>query len=311
MTCTQCKTELPAYAVVCPQCGTAVSSGTSAYYSYLPADAPGWPHDPGAVASPWLSTSGVALHSSGTAAALPAQAHPARRFNRWLTVVVVLLLSCLLGAGFTVGLLWTHGYFAPKAPARSVQLPSQGASATATPAAQNPATNVLPTPSSFKPLSNPNSKSLGLTMNLPQDWVEGQVNTSSSGVKTLTLDPPQNLSLPLSLLIVQFPTEANQAFSNAQDLDQFLIQNFAQAASLSNPQMLSNTPQMRTLGGQSWSEEDVSFPLNNNQSLHLVTLSVMYKQHYYSIQFYASSDIFEEAMQKYYDPMLDSLHFLS
>ncbi|MBE3564337.1 MAG: hypothetical protein IMW90_01265 [Thermogemmatispora sp.] len=309
MTCTQCKLELPVYAVVCPQCGAAVSSGTSTYYSYLPADTPAWPRDPREASGPSLLVNNAAVQTA--AAALPVQARPGARPNRWLTAIAVLLLSCLLGAGFTVGLLWVHGYFAPKAPVRSVRIPSQApaATATATAGTQNSTTNVLPTPSSFKPLSNASSQSLGLTLSLPQDWVEGQLNTSTSGVKTLTLDPPQSLSVPLSLLIVQFPSDANQAFPSAHDLDQFLIQNFAQATSLSNPQALTNTPQTRTVGGQDWSEDDVSFPLNNNQSLHLVTLSVMYKQHYYSLQFYASNDVFDEAMQKYYNPMLDSLHF--
>ncbi|RAQ96135.1 hypothetical protein [Thermogemmatispora tikiterensis] len=307
MTCTQCKLELPVYAVVCPQCGAAVSSGTSAYYSYLPADTPAWPRDPREASGPSLLVNSAAVQNAAATSA--AQARPGSRPNRWLTAIAVLLLSCLLGAGFTVGLLWVHGYFAPKAPVRSVRLPSQAPAATATAGTQNSTTNVLPTPSSFKPLSNASSQSLGLTLSLPQDWVEGQLNTSTSGVKTLTLDPPQSLSVPLSLLIVQFPSDANQAFPSAHDLDQFLIQNFAQATSLSNPQALTNTPQTRTVGGQDWSEDDVSFPLNNNQSLHLVTLSVMYKQHYYSLQFYASNDVFDEAMQKYYNPMLDSLHF--
>ncbi|WP_156025254.1 hypothetical protein [Thermogemmatispora carboxidivorans] len=309
MTCTQCKIELPVSAVVCPQCGTAVSSGAQAYYSYLPADTPAWPRDPREVSGSLLLANGLAGQS--TAVAFPGQTRPAGRSSRWLTVITVLLLSCLLGAGFAVGLLWAHGYFAPKAPAHSVQLPSQAPAATATAGSQSSTTNALPTPSSFKPLSNASSQSLGLTMNLPQDWLEGQLNTSSSGVKTLTLDPPQSLSAPLSLLVVQFPSDANQAFSSAHELDQFLIQNFAQATSLSNPQTLTNTPQTRTVGGQSWSEDDVSFPLNNNQSLHLVTLSVMHQQHYYSLQFYASNDVFDEAMQKYYDPMLNSLHFIA
>nr|BBH94686.1 hypothetical protein KTA_28850 [Thermogemmatispora argillosa] len=244
-------------------------------------------------------------------AALPGQARPEKRFARWLTVIAVLLLSCLLGVGATVGLLWADGYFAPRAPVRSVPLPSQTPAATPVTGSQSSSTDILPTPSSFKPLSTASSQSLGLTINLPQDWVEGQLNTSSSGLKTLALTPPQSLSIPLTLLIAQFPSDANQFFSSGHDLDQFLIQDFAQANSLSNPQTLTNTPKTRTLGGQTWSEDDVSFPLNNNQSLHLVTLSVLYKQHYYSLEFYASGDVFDEAMQKYYNPMLDSLHFLS
>ncbi|MBX5449100.1 hypothetical protein [Thermogemmatispora sp.] len=309
MTCTQCKTELPAYAVVCPQCGAAVAPGTSAYYSYLPSDIPAWPRDAREIISPLLSASNPTAQAA--TAALPGQARSKQLLIRWLTVISVLLLSLLLGVGLTLGLLWAHGYFAPRAPVRSVHLPSQTPSATAVTGSPSSSTNILPTPSSFKPLSTANSQSLGLTMNLPQDWVESQLNTSTSGVKTLILTPPQSLSIPLSLLIAQFPSDASQVFSSGHDLDQFLIQDFAQSNSLSSPQALANTPKVRTLGGQTWSEDDVSFLLNNNQSLHLVTLSVLYKQHYYSLEFYASGDVFDEAMQKYYNPMLDSLHFLS
>src|SRR5579875_786032 len=108
MTCTQCKTELPAYAAVCPQCGTAVISGASAYYSYLPSDAPAWPRDPREVPSSVMLASNPAVQTPN--AALPGQARPEKRFARWLTVIAVLLLSCLLGVGATVGLLWADGY---------------------------------------------------------------------------------------------------------------------------------------------------------------------------------------------------------
>jgi hypothetical protein len=311
MTCTQCKADLPEFATSCPNCGTAVPAVARYAHSYLPAGTPSWPsasQDFHGAALPAAALQAIVMPSA--AESPPAKERP-RRAGRMLSIIVLLLLSCVLGAGVSLAILWSNGALAPKATSRSVHLPSNSnsSSSAVTPVVTQTSGSSLPTPSSFKPMSSANSQSLGLTMDVPGDWQEGQLNTNSVGTKSLQLQPPQSVSSPLGLAIIQLPTDANTVFTGASDVNQTLVQNFGQANQLGTPKVLTNTPSQRTIGGVSWTEEDATFALNNNGSLHVVTITVNHDDHYYTLQFFASGDVFDEAMQKYYNPMLESLQF--
>ncbi len=44
---------------------------------------------------------------------------------------------------------------------------------------------------------------------------------------------------------------------------------------------------------------------------HLTTIAVQHNQLYYDILYYAPAIVYNEAMQKYFQPMLDSIQFQS
>jgi hypothetical protein len=310
MICTQCKTDLPAFVTSCPRCGAPVSPVP--FYSYLPEGTPAWPS---AVQIPHLQAnvdraigSRPVVDASLSASEIARPAPAMRRARSWLVTIALLILSSLLGSGVVLASLWSNGYFARQAAQRAVTIPS-GPSTTSIAGTSQTGSNVLPTPSSFKPLSQASSQSLGLTLSFPGDWQEGTLTTGSDGSKTLVLQPPASFSIPLGLFVAQWSNQDN--IPDVNQLNNLLVVAFAQGSQLGTPQVLTNTPQQRSIGGVTWAEEDVSFPLNNNASLHLVTISVQYKGHYYSLQFFADGNVFDEAMQKYYDPMLNSLKFLS
>jgi zinc-ribbon domain len=325
MLCPRCNTELPDSATVCSQCGspvfaTAPMQTEAAAFSYLPAGAPGWP----ATASPQLPAT-LAVQTQRVPVGTP----PGLRDNeRWeqerperkpgsLGVPIVLLLlfaSILVSGGLTYGVLTlqklNNGL---QPPSRAISIPpaaTPGAQ-TPTPGAVSPTPGTtggqLPTPASFKPGVSPD---LGITMQFPSDWIQDKTQQGSNGNKDIIFHPSSN-QLPVSLIILQISAANSAKATNTSEINQANIQGFGSAYSLPNPQILTNTPTTRSVGGVTWDEEDAVFSPSGGESIHVATLSVKHKAYYFNILFFAPASAWDEAMAKYYSKMLDSFQFTS
>ena len=73
--------------------------------------------------------------------------------------------------------------------------------------------------------------------------------------------------------------------------------------------MLPATTPQRTIGGTQWDEQDASFANRNNVTFHLTSIAVQRNHLYYDILFYSPQVYYDEAVQKYFQPMFDSFHF--
>jgi hypothetical protein len=309
MNCPRCNAEVPASATVCVVCGTVIRP---AWFSYLPAGAPSWPTS---VPQNLPYSAGASLQSAefiekegGSSAPKSAVAPKKSRLNI-LAIIGLLLLSILIGGGVTLGILYANGRqlsFAPQPTLPPVKLPTASASSTPgslTPTAQG---TQLPTPTAFQ---TGKSSELGITLQYPTDWVEDPVQQTSSGNSFVTFHPQQQL--PVGLIIGRLSASNSSTVANTGQINQGNIQGFGSANNLGTPQILTNTPQHRTIGGISWDEQDATYSTSNGESIHVVSISVKHNKLYYTIIFFAPTSAYDEAMQKYYTEMLNTFKFTS
>lgn len=309
MNCPRCNAEVPASATFCVVCGTFIRQ---ALFSYLPAGVPSWPtsvpQNLPYTARASLQPAEFIEKEGGSSVAKSAVAPKKARLNI-LAIIGLFLLSILIGGGVTLGILFANGRqlsFAPQPTLPPVQLPTASASSTPgslTPTAQG---SQLPTPTSFQ---TANSSALGITLQYPGDWVEDPVQQTTSGNSFVTFHPQQQL--PVSLSIGRLSATNSASVTSASQVNQANIQAFGSVNSLGTPQILTNTPQHRTIGGVSWDEQDATYTVSNSTPVHFVSISVKHNQYYFNIQFFAPTNVFDEAMQKYYSQMLSTFQFTS
>ena len=322
MLCPRCNTELPDSASVCPQCGSPVFAAApmqpqASSFSYLPAGTPRWPTTDSAQ-TPYALTGQTQRTYSGTPLATSDMAEPERprRKSGSLGLPLVLLLlfaSILVGGGLTYGALALQNRNNSPQQTRVISL-TPPASATAapssTPGVQSPTPGVtgnqLPTPISFQ---RGVSTDLGFSMQFPSGWVQDKTQQVSNGNKDIVFHP--STQLPVTLFIAQISAANSAQVTSTTDINTANIDGFGTANSLSTPQVLTNTPTSRKVGGVSWDEEDAVFGSTSTSSLHVVSLSVKHNVYYYNILFFAPSSAYDEAMAKYYSKMLDSFQFTS
>jgi hypothetical protein len=309
MNCPRCNAEVPASATFCVACGTPIRPAS---FSYLPAGVPSWPTS---VPQNLQYTAGASLppadfieKEEGSSVAKSTVATKKARLNV-LAVIGLLLLSILIGGGLTLGILYANGQklsFAPQPTLPPVQLPTASASPTPgslTPTAQG---TQLPTPTAFQ---TANSSALGITLQYPADWVEDPVQQTTSGNSFVTFHPQQQL--PVGMSIGRLSTTNSASVTSASQVNQANIQAFGSVNNLGTAQILTNTPQHRSIGGVPWDEQDATYTASNNTPVHFVSISVKHNQYYFNIQFFAPTNVFDEAMQKYYTEMLNTFKFTS
>lgn len=309
MNCPRCNAEVPDSAAVCVACGTLIRQAS---FSYLPAGVPSWPTS---VPQNLPYTAGASLQSSellgkegGSSVAKSAGAPKKARLNI-LAITGLFLLSILIGGGLTLGIFYANGQqlsFSPQPTLPPVQLPTPSASSTPgslTPTVQG---SQLPTPTAFQ---TANSSQLGISLQYPADWVEDPVQQTSSGNSFVTFHPQQQLPVGLSIGRLSATNSAN--VTSASQVNQANVQAFGSVNNLGTPQILTNTPQNRSIGGVSWNEQDATYTVSNSTPVHFVSISVKHNQYYFNIQFFAPTNVFDEAMQKYYTQMLNTFQFTS
>jgi zinc-ribbon domain len=308
MNCPRCNTELPDSAVFCVNCG---STMRPASFSYLPAGVPAWPKEPlqssqyriGAPSEPDQHivqgeersiASSSASTSKKTRLGIPA-------------VIGLFILSILVGAGLTFGILYLNGQrlsIGPQPTLKPLQLPTQSASSTPTSQTPTPQGNQLPTPTAFQSAT---SKELGISLRFPSDWVQDPAQTTTSGNTSVSFHPQQNL--PVSMYIAKLSSSVSAQVTNANEVNQANIQGFGSNNNLLNFKALTNTPQHRLIGGINWDEQDATYDTSNGLLIHVVSISVKHNAIYYNILFFAPSSAYDEAFQKYYSQMLNSFKF--
>lgn len=307
MTCPQCNAELPETATFCHTCGSPVRSVT---FSYLPPGTPAWP----ATVPPLpLSVTGANAASKemervSLTATKPLSSRPKRSARSVLIITALFILVPLIGIGATLGTLWYNGAFPARTVNASLALPTltpqQTPGTSSTPAPTAPAqTNQLPTPASFQKIT---SSEVGMTLKYPIEWVKEVPQSTNSIV--LAFHPQQKNGI--DLFIERFSPAASATLSSTNVVNQNNLTSFQTAQGINNFHTITPPSPQLTVGGVQWDEQDATFSANG-LTFHLTTIAVQHNQLYYDILYYAPAVVYNEAMQKYFQPMLDSIQFQS
>lgn len=311
MNCPRCSAELPDSAQSCPRCGFQVRPAS---FSYLPAGSPPWPTTP-TQTFPYAARTGTQTIQTTrpapelTSVPVPKSASVSRKPRLSIPAMVALFfISILIGGGATLGILFANGQFSNNAsnqPTRPVNLQTTpGAGFAPTPSAGTPGSQ-LPTPASFQPV---NSSELGISLKYPNDWVAGSPQTTSAGNVSIDFHPQQ---LPIDFVIGRISATNSAQIASTNDINQANLTQFQSAQGVSNFQIIQPSSPKRTIGGAQWDEQDATFDNPQGLTLHFTTATVLHNKLYYTLIFYVPSTNYDEAIQKYFQPMFDSLKFLS
>src|SRR5947209_438745 len=305
MNCSRCNTTLPDLATFCPTCGSSTRTEPSTF-SYLPPGTPPWP-----IAVPQeLSYKGKVATSGSEPTGTKIKAKSRRSLRSILVIAAVLLLTPLIGAGITLGNLYTGGQLLSNSgtlPAVHLPQSQTTPSAQGTPSTQGTpsAQGRLPTPTAFQ--QSVGAPKVGITLKYPTNWVEDAPQLSST-TSFLRLHPQQQLGI--QFIIGRFTVDSTQGINNADDVNQANLQGFSNQSGVHNFQILQNSVAQRTIGGTTWPEQDASYQDNNGNTMHFATISVQHKKLYFTILLLIPDVYYNEAMQKYIQPMFDSLQFV-
>jgi zinc-ribbon domain len=321
MFCPRCNTELSDSATICSQCGSPVSATSllqsrTSTFSYLPVGTPQWPttasaplpykvatqtaYDPDDSLDEW-EPDGPARKRKPGSLSLPA-------------VLLLLFVSILVGGGLSYGAVALQNRANGSQPTHVISLTH---AATATPGTQSPTPGTqsptpgvtgdqLPTPLSFQHGVSPD---LGFSIQFPAGWIQDKTLQGSNGNKDISFHP--STQLLVTLFIAQISAANSAQITSTIDINTGNIQGFGTNSNLPSPQMLTNTPTSRKVGGVTWDEEDVVFTPTSGSAIHVVSLAVKHTVYYYNILFFAPTSTYDEAMAKYYSKMLDSFQFTS
>lgn len=306
MTCPQCNADLPDSTAFCPRCGTSIRPAT---FSYLPAGAPPWPADGPRMPYRAGSTAEPTREEANLSAA-KISPRPRRPVSSILLIIALLILVPLVGVGATLGVLWANGDFSASPTTHvTVQVPlptSQTPAASSSPTAT---TGQLPTPTSFQTISSTSSNTLGIAMKYPQNWVETPTTQPTQyGLVSADFHPQQQLGIDLT--IKRIPSKSLTG-ATIKDVNQANIDSFGTDQNVKNLHTITTTNTQQTVGGVQWTQQDAGFTDPNSLAYHFTVLSVLHNQYYYSFTFYAPNTSYDEAMQKYFQPILSSFQFQS
>ena len=308
MNCPRCNTELPDSAIFCVNCGSTIRPAT---FSYLPTGVPLWPTEPlkstqysiGAPSEPApfiVQKEASSVVSSNTTSS--------KKTRLGIPAIIGLfILSILIGGGLTFGILYLGGQrlsIGPQPTLKPLKLPTPIASSTPQSVTATPQSNQLPTPTAFQSAT---SKELGISLQFPSDWVQDPAQTTSSGNTTVSFHPQQNL--PVSMFIARLSSAVSAQVTDTNEVNQANIQGFGSSNNLLNFKALTNTPQHRLIGGINWDEQDATYTTSTGLLIHVVSITVKRNAIYYNILYFAPDSVYDEAFQKYYSPMLNTIKF--
>lgn len=308
MNCPRCNTELPDSAIFCVNCGSTIRAAT---FSYLPTGAPVWPTEP-------LKGNQYRKEAPAESArfAVQSEANSALSFNAASpkktrlgipAIIGLFILSILIGGGLTFGILYANGQrlsIGPQAALKPLQLPTQSASSTPASLTPSPQGNQLPTPTAFQTIT---STDLGISMKYPSDWVMDPAQKSADSA-FLGIHPPQQQT-GIYLVIERYTTSGSAKIPNASAINQSNLAQFQNQQDISNFQVITPPTPQRNIGGVQWVEQDATFSNPNNVSFHMTTVAVQYKKLYYDIMYYSPVSTYDQAVQEYFLPMLNSFKF--
>lgn len=296
MKCPQCNTELPDSAIFCVQCGSTIRQSS---FSYLPSGTPAWPTEQLQSAqyrnTPSQSTQYIA--PSETSSKVSSSSAPSKKRLGIPAILGLCVLSILIGGGLTFGILYLNGQrlaVGPQQTLKPLQLPTQSASSTPTSS----------TPTAFQTI---NSTDLGISINYPSDWVTDPAQKSADSAYVGI--HPQQQQTGIYLAIERFTTSGSAKISNPSAINQLNLSQFQNQQDISNFQLITPVSAKRTIGGVQWDEQDATFSNTNNVSFHLTTIAVQYKKLYYDILFYSPASSYDNTVQNFILPMLNSFKF--
>src|SRR6266487_2929573 len=305
MTCPQCGNNLPDTATFCTRCG---STFRPMAFSYLPEGAPLWPTTNPSKSA--YATASSAENDISSASQRPAKSR--RSTSSILTMLALFILTPLIGVGATLGVLWANGDIGGKPAHATVQVPTVSRQ---TPTANTPTPsgnsstqgNQLPTPTAFQTAT---SREVGITLKYPLDWGHEAAQTSGDS-NSFSLHPQSTQHLGISIYFQRFSTNISSTIASTSDLNQSNISSFSSVQGVHNVQTITSPASQRTIGGVLWDEQDASFSNDGGTLFHFTTLSVKHNKMYYNITFYTPEVYYDEAMQKYFQPIFDSFQFQS
>jgi hypothetical protein len=304
MNCSRCQADLPDSATFCPRCGTSTQPGQPGF-SYLPAGTPPWPST-----VPHLSQSVSAVKPAESSSARP-EKKAGLSARSILVAIAVIVLVPLIGAVATLGSLYAKGQFPPDtSPQPRVSVPAHATptpasvSATDTPSASTQG-NQLPTPTSRRTI---NSLDLNMSLKYPSTWVTDPANKSTDST-SVTIHPQQ--ALGIGFIAVRFSDTTSASIASPDEINQARVQSIRSQQGITNVQVVPSAAGQPKIGGDTWQEVDAIFQDAAGNKIHMITISEQHKKAYYNLVIFSPDVVYTEAMQKYIQPMLDSLQFLS
>lgn len=297
MRCSRCNAELADSATFCPGCGTPVQSGKVSAFSYLPTGTPPWP-----TTVPQQATPSAAPVTQTAELPPPSSRRP---FSSVLLTIAVLILIPLIGAGITFAMLYSQGRVGNDTTSRtSTSAPRQQVAATPTAQPENQ----LPTPTSFKQISNTD---VNISFKYPADWQAdaAQKASDSSSVQEHIHSSQQ---VGIDFFIVHFsPSLSSSQFKSPSDVNQQNMVSLQNVQGINNLQTVAPQNSQPQIAGTAWTQEDGTFQDSRGNSFHVMSISVQHKNAYYTILTLIPQIYYSEATKKYIQPMLDSIQFLS
>ncbi|HLZ55800.1 MAG TPA: hypothetical protein VKR06_02535 [Ktedonosporobacter sp.] len=274
-------------------------------FSYLPPGTPPWPSTP-LPKIPYPNETQGAQQASADASAT---SKPKRTGRPLLAALVFLVLIPLLGAGVTLGSLYSQGLFPPNTkPLPKVAIPTAGAQANTNGASATPAAGEqLPTPTAFKTTSNAD---VNISMQYPSDWVVEAPNKTTN-YTSIEIHTATGQAVLLDSIVRRFSDSTSSQIPSADALNQAALGSIENQFSASNVQNLTTANTQPTIAGIQWSEADATFTVGNGTKIRMSSFSVQRNKSYYNIFFLMPDLVYNEAMQKDIQPMLNSIKFLS
>ena len=284
----------------------------SSYTSpYLPAGTPPWPTTVLQRPSP------VTAASADTMAGKISDRKP-RTARGVFTTLGLIVLTLLVGAGLTYGVLYFNGQVGANtaSTSRLVTLPNATVQPTNSTNISTPSTtttSTLPTPTSFSVMSADHQKALGVLVKYPSDWVEDPPTSPSSDGTTVAAFHPQQQQLNIVVYLGKFSV-AGSHVTTTTALNQALIGTIYGNGGNSgntNLQAVQSTSPQRTIAGVQWDEQEATFSDTNNSLIHVTSITVKRGSFFYGFIIQTPDVYYNDVSQKYVPPMLDSFKFLS
>jgi hypothetical protein len=310
MNCSRCQADLPDSATFCPRCGTSTPPGQPGF-SYLPAGTPPWPSTV-PQKNPYYSQSASAVQSAESSTTRP-EKKSGRSGGSVLLAIGVIILVPLIGALATIASLYAKGTFPPDtSPQPRVILPAKAsptqaaASTSGTPTASSSTQgNQLPTPTSQRTI---NSSDLNMSLKYPSTWITDPANKSTDSI-SMAIHPQQ--ALGIGFVAIRFSDATSASITSPDEINQAQIQTVKNQQGISNLQVVPSSADQPKIGGDTWKQLDAVFQNSNGTKIHMISISELHKKTYYNLIIFSPDGVYSEAMQKYIQPILDSLQFLS
>ncbi|GCE19506.1 zinc ribbon domain-containing protein [Dictyobacter kobayashii] len=299
MKCSQCSAELPDTTTFCPRCGTSTYTSRASNFSYLPPGTPPWPTSvpqqlPNVI-------DGQVASSTSPLTAKNATPKAGRKTGNVIGVIAVLVVAPLIAALVTFASLYSNGQLTSQA-AKPSSNTNQSSSAAAPQPKGN--TNTLPNPSSFKTAKDSN---LNMSIKYPSDWTVGAPQQSTSAT-SLAISQDQ---VGISFVINHLSSAVTSSISGVDELNQTTVQSLQQIQGSHEIQTVQAANANPKIAGEQWSQKDATLLDGQNTKIHFTTIADKHSKSYYVIYFLVPDTIYQEALQKYLTPMLNSVKFLS